>query len=371
MFRINPVRNCESSVESEIFLSLFEEANSFYLNLPFYSASPLVELDKAAQHLGLKNIYVKDESNRFGLNSFKILGALFATYRAIDEAKKADRRYAGIVTATDGNHGVAVAWAAKHFDMQAIIIFPYNAVEARVTKAQELGAECIISEGNYDVAVEEANELATEKNLLLIQDTAWEGYSEIPQFIVSGYLMMFHEIEQQLASSGQNWPEVVIVQAGVGSFASAAALYIREVLGRHDIKMFCVEPTDAACLLASISAPDQKLTQIDSELDSIMAGLNCGVPSTISWEINKSYYNTFLAIYDHWAEEAVRTLNDNNIDSGESGAAGMGALLAIKNSDNYQELKEQIFGNEKASVLVINTEGTTKPCKIRKTKVSK
>jgi diaminopropionate ammonia-lyase len=303
-------------------------ALEFHRSLPGYRPTPLVEAPAAARELGVRRVLVKDESDRFGLPSFKVLGASYAVHRAVG-----DRRDVTLVCATDGNHGRAVAWMARQLGIPATVFVPGIMVDARRTAIQREGARVVVVDGTYDDAVEQAAALAGP-DTLVIQDTSWPGYETVPSWVIDGYGTIGAEIDVE--------PDVVAVQIGVGSFAAAM---VRRFAGARIIG---VEPATAACALESIAAG--RPTEVPGPHTSVMAGLNCGRVSPVAWAVLPYGIEAFGAIGDHRAFAAVRLLAADGITAGDSGAAGLAGLLAFR---------DELALDAHATVLVVNTEGAT------------
>lgn len=360
-------------------------AREFHTKLPGYVPTPLVEQPALARELGIGRLLIKDESARFGLKAFKGLGASYAGFRLLQEkifSKSGTRpgaedllggaaaRILGditLATATDGNHGRAVAWAARIFDCAAEIYIPTHAAKARIEAIESEGARVIVVDGSYDEAVELCDREAQERDMLLVQDSAWAGYEEIPRWIMEGYLTMFAETDEQMASlPGSPAPDVVFAQAGVGSFAGAAAWHYAGDPNRRRPRMVCVEPDGAACLFASITSAGGGLARLEGELHTLMACLNAGTPSSLAWPVNRATYDVFLAVDDGWAAEAMRRYNrprggDVSLVSGEAGSAGMAGLLAMASTLSAAEAREAAGLGPESTVLVFITEGDTDP----------
>ncbi len=296
---------------------------AFHRTLPGYAPTPLVEAPRAADALGAARVLVKDESSRLGLPSFKVLGASYAIHRAL-----AERDASTLVCATEGNHGRAVAWMARRLGRRARVLVPAAMTGERRAAIAGEGAEVEVVDGTYDEAVEAAAALAGP-DALVIQDTAWPGYEEIPRWVVEGYATIGAEIDAA--------PDVVAVQIGVGSFASAM---VRHFAGARIVG---VEPVPAACLLASIEAGEP--VDVPGPHDSSMAGLNCGRPSPVAWPVLRRGVEAFAAISDGTAADAVALLAADGVAAGPSGAAGLGGLLRFRD--------ELALGD--TTVLVINT----------------
>ena len=361
-----------------------DEANkalTFHKSIPQYNETPLVSLHEMAKMLGFKGIYVKDESFRFGLNAFKVLGGSYAIAQHIAELTGSDvsemsynrltseelRDDIGQVTfftATDGNHGRGIAWAANKLNQRSVVYMPSGSADARLENIRAEGAEATIIDGNYDDAVRlAAAESAKIPGSVVVQDTAWEGYEKIPGWIMQGYGTMAFEADKQLQSNNTK-PTHIFVQAGVGSLAGAITGYFKNVYGDECPKIMVIEARVADCLFRSAMARDYRT--VGGEMRTIMAGLACGVPNTISWEILKNHVDYFASCPDWVAAKGIRLLGnplygDTRIISGESGAVGMGLLAALSMYDEYTELRTQIGLDENSVILLFNTEGNTDP----------
>jgi diaminopropionate ammonia-lyase len=301
-------------------------AAAFHRSLPGYAPTPLVDAKACAAALGVGRVLVKDESSRLGLPSFKILGASWAIHRALEERGDRPR----LACATDGNHGRAVARVARELGLEATVFVPANMIAARREAIAAEGARVVVVDGSYDEAVEGA--VAT--GALVIQDTGWPGYEDVPRWIVEGYGTIGAEIEVE--------PDVVAVQIGVGSFAAAM---VQRFAGARIVG---VEPVTAACALASAEAGG--LVEVPGPHDSVMAGLNCGRASLAAWPVVSRGIEAFAAVSDDRAREAVELLARDGITAGESGAAGLAGLLAFRG---------ELALAPGDTVLVVNTEGDT------------
>lgn len=284
-----------------------------------YQPTPLVSLPALAAKLNLGEIRVKDESRRFGLKAFKVLGAAYAITRFLHQNPRGDYIFC---TATDGNHGRAVAWTARQLAQKAIIYMPRDTVPARIEAIRGEGAMVHIVDGSYDDAVRQAVEEAQKNGWQMIADTAWPGYTFVPADIMAGYTTLFAEMERSIHFPDKPGVDFVFLPAGVGSFAAAGVWYYLNRYGHNRPRLIIVEPTEAACLLESIRAGEISVSR--GSLRTIMAGLNCGTPSLLAWPFLKSGADLFMAVSDKWAEEAMRTCyyptgKDPRIISGESG----------------------------------------------------
>ena len=360
------------------------KARTFHESFPQYSKTPLTKLDHMAEYLGVKEIYLKDESYRFGLNAFKVLGGSFAMARYIasetgkdvselpysvltsDQLRK-EFGQATFFTATDGNHGRGVAWAANRLGQKAVVHMPKGSTQTRLQNIAKEGAQVDIQEMNYDdcvrLAAKEADE--TERGVI-VQDTAWDGYEEIPAWIMQGYGTMAMEAGEQLKEYGCERPTHIFVQAGVGSLAGAVVGYYSNLYADNPPTFVVVEAEAAACLYKGAAAGDGDIRIVDGDMETIMAGLACGEPNTISWDILKNHVDTFVAAPDWVAAKGMRMLaapikGDTPVTSGESGAAPFGTLACIMCMDEYQELREHLGLNKTSRVLLFSTEGDTDP----------
>lgn len=360
-----------------------KEVRNFHQKFEEYSVTPLHRLDSLADHLGLAGIFLKDESHRFGLNAFKVLGASYAMGRYLGQrlgmdmeelsfeylgSKEARDRLGQItfVTATDGNHGRGVAWAARELGHKSVVYMPRGSSLIRLENIRNEGAKASIIEGNYDDAVRLADEMAKKEGWVVVQDTAWEGYEDIPRWIIQGYGSLIDEAMEQLAAEGVEKPSHVFLQAGVGSFAGAIQGYLASSFGSERPVTIVVEPDKADCLYRSAIEGTRSI--VDGDMDTIMAGLACGEPNTISYEILRDYSDGYLSCPDYVAARGMRALaaplrGDPQIVAGESGAVGAGALSLLMKRKEYKDLKEALGLDEKSLVLLISTEGDTDPDK--------
>lgn len=347
------------------------DALAFHRKLPGYTPTPLVAAPGVAAKLGVRQVWVKDESSRLGLPAYKILGASWAVYRALDErygpfapwetlpelaAQLRPRGPLTLVAATDGNHGRAVARMASWLGVGAHILVPRDMVCARRQAIEFEGARVTVVDGSYDEAVEASARLADDAHLV-ISDTAWEGYERIPAWVIEGYATIYREIDAQLEAHGAGQPDLVAAQMGVGALAASVVRHYRRP--GWTAQVVGVEPTRAACVLASVEAG--KLIEVPGPHDSIMAGLNCGRPSPIAWPYVSGGVSLFVAIPDARAEEAMRLLAHDGIESGESGAAGLAGCLEAFGRVDAQHYRTLLGVDETSTLLLISTEGATDP----------
>ena len=360
------------------------KARAFHKSFPQYDRTPLTALEHMAEFLGLGRLYVKDESYRFGLNAFKVLGGSYAMARFIaketgrdvselpysvltSEELKKEFGQATFFTATDGNHGRGVAWAANRLGQRAVVHMPKGTTKARLENIAKEGAQVDIQELNYDDCVRlAAREAAETPRGVIVQDTAWEGYEEIPSWIMEGYGTMAMEAGEQLKEAGEQRPTHVFVQAGVGSLAGAVVGYFANLYADNPPIFVVVEAQAADCLYQGAKAGDGAIRTVGGDMETIMAGLACGEPNTISWDILKNHVKVFISLPDWAAAQGMRMLaapikGDAPVTSGESGAAPFGALAAIMTMEEYADLKAAIGLNETSRGLVFSTEGDTDP----------
>ena len=308
-------------------LTEIKKARAFHESFPQYAQTPLAKLDQMAAYLGVKEVYVKDESYRFGLNAFKVLGGSFAMARYIagetgkdvselpyavltSDKLREEFGQATFFTATDGNHGRGVAWAANRLGQKAVVHMPKGTTQTRLENIKKEGALVDITDMNYDdcvrLAAKEASE--TERGVV-VQDTAWDGYEEIPAWIMQGYGTMAAEASEQLKAAGCDRPTHVFVQAGVGSLAGAVVGYFTNLYPDNPPTFVVVEADVAACLYKGAAAGDGAPRIVDGDMQTIMAGLACGEPNTISWDILKNHVKVFISAPDWVAAKGMRMLS--------------------------------------------------------------
>lgn len=365
-----------------------KKARKFHKSFPQYSETPLVELTQMADYLGLDDFFVKDESYRFGLNAFKVLGGSYAIANYVAERTgkdiseitydtlispelKQEFGQATFYTATDGNHGRGVAWAANKLGQKSVVLMPKGSTKMRFDNIAKEGAQVTIEEENYDECVRMANDLAEkDENGIMVQDTAWDGYEKIPTWIMQGYGTMASEAGEQIAKAGKR-PSHIFIQAGVGSLAGAVIGYFSNLYKENPPKMIVMEAQAADCLYRSADAGDGKIRIVDGDLTTMMAGLACGEPNTISFDILKNHTDFFVSCPDWVSAKGMRMLGapvkgDTPVTSGESGAVGMGLVATVMTDPNYKELKDQLGLTSQSDVLMFSTEGNTDPDNYRK-----
>jgi diaminopropionate ammonia-lyase len=345
----------------------------FHRRLPGYEETPLVDAPKIANALGVGKVFVKDESGRLGLPAFKVLGASWAVYRALQARLGKDfgdwkeigelrehlepMRPLSLVAATDGNHGRAVARVARLLGLGAKIFVPDNMALARRKSISEEGAEVIVVDGTYDEAVERSADAAGER-ALLVSDMSWPGYERIPLWVIEGYSTMLWEIDDALERRNEEGPDLVVVQVGVGAFAAAVARHYRSP-GVSPTKLMSVEPAGAECLFESVEAGT--IVSVPGPHDSIMSGLNCGRPSLVAWPIVSRGIDLLVTIDDGPAREAMRLTAESGVVSGETGSAGLGGLLELLRAGEEEKMRRALGVGEETRVLIFNCEGATDP----------
>lgn len=360
------------------------KARKFHGSFPQYSVTPLARLSGMSAVLGVSEIFVKDESYRFGLNAFKVLGGSFAMARYIaqqlgrdvsettydyltSDKLKEEFGQSTFFTATDGNHGRGVAWAANKLGQKSVVHMPKGSTKPRFDNIAAEGATVTIEKVNYDDCVRmAAAEAAATEHGVVVQDTAWDGYEEIPAWIMQGYGTMAMEASEQLKAAGTERPTHIFVQAGVGSLAGAVQGYFANLFPENCPTTVIMEAQSADCLYKGAVAGDGKPRIVDGDLQTIMAGLACGEPNTISWEILRNHSSFFVSCPDWLSAKGMRMFSapvkgDPQVVSGESGAVGMGLIAALMEDDEYKELRDAIGLDKSSKILMFSTEGDTDP----------
>ncbi len=322
----------------------FEDALSFHRSLPFYNETPLLELHDFAEKYGIKNLCIKDESKRFGLNAFKGLGVSYAV-------SKINSPDAVFVSCTDGNHGKALAWYSNLTNHKCYIFMPGNAEQRRIDAIKKYGAEVMVKQLNYDDTVRFASRFANENNYILVQDQAFEGYTDIPENIMLGYSTLIIEALEQMKEK----PTHVFIQAGVGSLAGGVCWYMQNKMDTLPY-IGIIESSVVPCIYNSIK--ENRFCSIGGEPETIMAGLNCGEPNIISLPILKHCAEWCIQCDDDIALQGMELSrkpigSDPVFSCGECGAVSLGFLRRI-----FEDSKQAEMQMDKDSViLIINTEG--------------
>jgi len=364
-----------------------EKAINFHRTFPDYQPTPLRELSKLANNLGVGGIYVKDESYRFGLNAFKALGGSYAIGRYLAKRLNKDiselpfevltspevKEQLGDITfatTTDGNHGRGIAWTARQLRQKSVVYMPKGSSQYRLERIRSEGATAEITDMNYDDAVRMTAAEAEKHGWVVVQDTSWEGYEEIPSWIMQGYGTMAAESIEQLNNLGIEKPTHIFVQAGVGALAGSVQGYFASLFKEGRPETVIVEADQADCLYKSALAADGRPRVVGGDMATVMAGLACGEPNLIGWNILRDYSDVFVSCPDWVAAKGMRVLanpllGDPKVISGESGAVTAGLLSTLMIDEGLKEAREALHLDEKSQILLFNTEGNTDPFKYR------
>ncbi len=349
------------------------EPRRVHRKLPGYAPTPLLSCPGLAARLGLAAVWVKDESARLGLPSFKMLGASYAVCQVLTERighdvswETVDDLRAALAplgpftlsAATDGNHGRAVARMARLLGAAATIYVPAGTAPARIAAIESEGATVSVVAGDYDAAVRSSAEDASD-SCFVVSDTSWPGYTRTPTWVSEGYSTIFAEVSEQLAAAGAGMPDLVVVPVGVGALAAAVVRHYKAPAAQPAPFLLGVEPQAASCVLASLRAG--RLTTVPGPHPSIMAGLNCGTPSQIAWPFLATGMDAMVAIGDDWAQRAMRELADAGIVAGETGAAALGGLSAVCETAAGASVRAAAGLRPGTSALLLCTEGATDP----------
>ena len=383
----NNITKSDDKQLSNMSLEEMKKASHFHKSFPQYSVTPLTRLSRLANYLGLNRVYVKDESYRFGLNAFKVLGGSYAIARHIaketnKDVSEVDYNFltsdqlrntfgqATFFTATDGNHGRGVAWAANKLGQKCVVRMPKGSTQTRLQNIAKENATVTIEDMNYDDCVRLAAKEAEEAERgIIIQDTAWDGYEEIPTWIMQGYGTLALEADQQMEADGCR-PTHIFIQAGVGSLAGAVVGYFSNRFADNPPIMVVAEAGEADCLYQSAVKADGSRVNVTGDMLTIMAGLACGEANTVSWDILKNHVQTFVACPDWVSANGTRIYSspirgDERVISGESGSVTMGLLHAVMTMPEYKELKDALKLDENSKVLLVSSEGDTDPERYR------
>lgn len=343
--------------------------------VPGYAATPLVSLDALAERGGVSAVLVKDEAGRFGLKAFKGLGGVYAMFRVLCRELGLDPAEATLealrqpkyrarlqdmvfATTTDGNHGKGVSWAAKLFGCQARVYMPRGSVEARAQAIRDAGSALVeITDMRYDDCVARTRDMAERNGWLLIQDTAWPGYEEVPWWIMRGYTTLFYEAVEQMGRR----PTHILLQTGVGSMAGAIAAAAVQTWPDDPPVIATVDPTQVACFYDSFAAGDGLPREAAGTGETIMAGLNCAVPCSLAWDILGACAAGGFACDDEVTRRGMRLLAEHGVVAGESGAVTTGLADALLTDPACRPLREELGIDGDSVLLLINTEGDTDP----------
>jgi diaminopropionate ammonia-lyase len=327
----NPLRD-RASVQPE---SDPGAVQRFHRSLPGYAPTRLIDAPELANDWGVDRVLLKFEEERFGLPAFKFMGASWAGQRLLGDPPYDPELT--LVAATDGNHGRAVARVAKRAGIKATIFLPAGAAQARIDAIASEGADVRVVDGSYDDAVRQTAEMADDTHLVL-SDTAWPGYEEVPRWVIEGYATIFGEVDEPV--------DFAVIPIGVGALAAAAARHYAST----ETKLVAVEPTGADCMLASIR--NGRITEVPGPHTSMMVGLNAGLPSIVAWPDVKAGFDVFCAIDDDAAVDGMRALANLGIEAGEVSGGAVGATKLL-----LQERALEPAG----TFLILLTEGVTDP----------
>ncbi|MBQ3435222.1 MAG: diaminopropionate ammonia-lyase [Selenomonadaceae bacterium] len=372
MIKLMPNTNRGGQVDtSDYSFAATEPIRKLHTSFDVYNETPLIELKNFK---GVRSVYVKDESQRFGLKAFKGLGGVWAIYTVISRElglnnptleeifqHRDELSAMTFITTTDGNHGKGVSWAAGLFGCKSFVYMPRGTVEVRAQAIRDAGSATVeITDMTYDDCVKFTARLAEEEHWHLIQDTSWAGYEDIPAQIMLGYSTLAYEALRQM---NYQRPTHIFLQAGVGSMAGAIAAVFAEVFKDNPPRITIVEPTEVACFYETMRVGDGQIHSATGNGQTMMAGLNCATPCELAWKILRRYAADAATITDDVAADAMRTLAENGIISGESGCAGFALANAALDSS---ELRRALELDADAIIFVINTEGDTDPDNYKK-----
>ena len=365
-----------------------QQVRTFHSQMPGYRVSPLKSLPKLANMLGLGGIWVKDESDRLHLGSFKVLGGSYAIYQTVREllgitdrelsfeelTSEETRKKLGDMTfaaATDGNHGRGIAWSSHQMGFKSVIYVHKLTSRSRIESIEHYGGKVVVIDGTYDDAVHQVKLDAQENGWQIISDTAWEGYEDIPRWVMQGYSTIFSEAQEGFSAVGMMKPTHIFVQAGVGALAATTIGFYAQRFGADRPKTVVVEPDLAACLYHSAEIGDGEPHNFEGDLNTIMAGLACGEPNPLAWDILWDCTDVFMKCPDYVAAKGMRVYGvplagDPFIVSGESGAVTLGALSFLMERPEYAELREALELGPDSHILLVNSEGNTDPQDFRR-----
>lgn len=339
-----------------------QDAISFHRQLPNYIPTPLVDWQVYASQHHLKNLFIKDESQRLGLKSFKGLGTSYAMFRILCERNHLDPQTTSLaklrtmdhskvtfVCASHGNQGVAMAWATSLFGCSSYLLIPKGSSKTYQNQIKRKNVQVVITDGSYDQAIQKARAWAKDNDGILLQDIAWDGYTKIPTWIIEGYLTMAKEIQQQISTT----PTHIFLQAGTGAMAGGMIDAFHHMYPKA--QLIIVQPLSSPCLYVSMEQTKRSSVVCQP---TIMTHLNRGIPCLITWPIIQKQVNCICICEDDAAIRGMHVLKTNDIISGPSGALTMGLVDRIVKSD---ALRNQFQIQQDASILLINTEGDTDP----------
>lgn len=360
----------------------YESIRKFHRQLPEYDVTSLHALDVLSKKLGVNRIWAKDESHRFGLKAYKALGGSYAIaeylqqryqlkdldFEELHASNFPDSEDITFATMTDGNHGLGVAYIASKLGYESQIYVPKEMVPARIEAIEKVGGTVTVFEGGYDDAARQIAKDAGKYDWQVISDTAWDGYTQIPEWIIEGYSTMFEEVREQLRDE---IPTHIFIQAGVGSLASSLIQYFRTVYAKDEITIIITEPHRANCFYHSAKINDGEAHNYPGKVDTMMAGLACAEPNPIAWPVIRDGANFMLSCSDEISALGMRRYydpidGDPQIISGEAGAVTLGALVEVCLNMEFVSIKESLGLNTDSKILLVNTEGDTDPVNFEK-----
>ena len=372
MIKLMPNTNRDGEVDTSAYsFAATENVRNLHMSLKVYNQTPLIELKNFK---GVRSIFIKDESQRFGLKAFKGLGGIWAIYTVISRELGLENPTLGeifnrrdelsemtFITTTDGNHGKGISWAAGLFGCKSYVFMPKGTVEVRAQAIRDAGTATVeITDLSYDDCVKYTAELAAKNHWHLIQDTSWAGYEEIPAQIMLGYSTLAYEALWQMQYQR---PTHIFLQAGVGAMAGAITAVFAEVFKDNPPRITIIEPVEVACFYETMRIGDGLIHSATGNCQTMMAGLNCATPCELAWKILRRYAADSAIISDDVAAAAMRELAKHKIISGESGCAGFALINAALDST---ELRRELELDEDSIIFVINTEGATDPVNYEK-----
>lgn len=336
--------------------------------MPGYQHTPLVEIPELSREFEVARVFVKDESARLGLPAFKMLGASWAVAQAVGDrlgtrprtldqllSLNGQLRGTTLVTATDGNHGRAVARMARMLGTQACVFVP-EAVDPTATSLIEAeGADVTTCPDGYDETVRTARTFADgQPGAVLVQDTSWPGYEVVPQWIVDGYSTLFREIDIQLTERGAAPAGLIAVPVGVGSLAQAAVTYHRSAHGEPS-SLLAVEPETADCVLASLTAGAPVSLETGA---TKMDGLNCGTPSRIAWPYLTGGLDAAVRVSDDQAARSASRLASGGVPAGPCGGASLAGLTSALSGPQADDRRRDLGLTPSSTVVLLSTDGS-------------
>jgi len=334
-----------------------EPVRAFHRSLAGYQPTQLYRLTGLARSLGIRDLYLKYEGTRFGLGAFKALGGSWALHRLLATRPGT---FSTVSTASEGNHGRSVAWAARLMKVPCVIFLPAHAAPERIANIEKEGATVVLVDGTYEDAVRRCDTESRARGWQIVSDVGYPGYLEIPPLVVEGYRTLYLEIDEQLGAQGLAGPDLVLIPGGVGGILHAGIDHYRALANPPAI--VAVEPAAADCLAASLASPDGQPAVSSGDRNTTLACLNCAEVSLPSWPAIRRGVDAVLAVDDDAAIDAVRRLDrpvapDPRIEAGNSGAAATGGLLAIAADPRCAELKRALGVDPNTVALAICTEG--------------